>query len=854
MNYCSNVKKRVKPILLLIILFTISSSTQSSAFNINNQREKKRVLFISSYSPSFEIFFQQIEGIKSQFEGKNIELDIEFMDSKRLYTEENLNNFYRSLKYKIGNFKPYNAVIAADDNALNFVMEYQDELFKEISIVFLGINNLENAIKASKNPYITGVVEDASIAETIEIAYKFNSSAENVVALTDNTNTGQGDLTTYYLQENKFENLSFSALDLSTLDFQEFASKVQELDEDDIVLLLSVFTDKNNDKVSFNEGLKLVIDNCSQPVYYPYYYGLGKGIIGGKVISHYEQGRRAASIINDMFNGKNIYDIPYVKESPNKYVFDYNVIKAYGIDEKLLPKDAVLLNKEISLLEKYSWYIIGIILILFLQFTLIIFLQINIVKRKKSERDLLRNRQKLIQSNKKLTDANEKLTASLEENRIQDEKIHKLIYFDLVTGLNNRFSIFQIIDKAIEKEENYGITAVMFLDVDNFKNINDTYGHDIGDKVLKIIGQRLKKQENEHIHIGRFGGDEFLIIIKNQKEKQDIIHLIEDISNIFGEKIVVESNRIFLTVSIGVALFPYNGNDRRELVKKADLALYEAKNSGKNTYIFYDDDMNEVLEEKMLLQEAIKEAVKNKEFFLYYQPYVNAKTRKVVGFEALIRWISKEYGYVSPYKLIINAEEMGLIVEIGEWVLKQACIFTKKINAHREIPLKVSVNVSAVQLMNSEFYNRTMEIIEETGASPENICLEMTETILIESIEKGITVIEKLKKQGFGIALDDFGTGYSSLKYFKDLPVTILKIDKSFIDNITSSEYDQNLIEVMVNIAHNKGVVVISEGVEKEEQLRILKKYGCDTIQGYLFSKPLSEEDTVKFINKLDKL
>ena len=539
-------------------------------------------------------------------------------------------------------------------------------------------------------------------------------------------------------------------------------------------------------------------------------------------------------------------------ESPNKYIFDYNVIKAYGINEKLLPKDTILINKEIPLFKKYLGHILAALLILLLQFLFIMILQRNIIRRKKTEVELLKSRKKLLESNEELVSTNDELIVSLEEIKIQDEKIHDLIYFDLLTGLNNRFSIFQIIDNVINYEEIQGIMAVMFLDVDNFKNINDTYGHDIGDEVIKIIGGKLKKYENDNISIGRFGGDEFLIMIKNQIEIQDISDFVEAIQKEVAEQIVYGNITLFLTVSTGIALFSQKGDSRRELVKKADLALYKAKDLGRDTYVFYKGSMKETLEEKMLLQMAIKEAIKKKEFFLYYQPYVNSETHKVVGFEALIRWTSKEHGYVSPYKLITNAEEMGLIIEIGEWVLKESCIFAKSINEGRKDKLKVSVNVSAVQLMNSEFCDRTIEIVKETGVDPELMCLEMTETILIESLETSTTVVQKLKEQGFLIALDDFGTGYSSLKYFKNLPVTILKIDKSFVDNIASSLYDRNLINAMVNIAHYKGIEVVAEGVETEEQLNILKSHGCDTIQGYLFSKPLSEEDTVKFIEKMD--
>ena len=851
MDHYGGFKNKWMPALLLAVLFVVYFGIQCRAHGFE-VGEQKRVLFISSYSPSFKTFFQQVGGIKSVFENENVELDIEFMDSKRLYTDENIGNFYTSLKYKIENLKSYDAVIVGDDNALNFTVEHQQELFKGVPIVFMGVNNVENAIKASETPYITGAIEASSIWETIEIGSVFNDKAKNVVALTDNTNSGQGDLESYYREADKFESLNFTDLDLSKLDFNEFAKRLQDIDEDDIVLLLSVFTDKNGSSVSFDEGLQIVLDNCSQPVYHPYYQGLGDGAIGGKVISHNEQGKIAASIVKEVFAGRDISEIPYVDESPNKYIFDSDVMKEYGIDEKLVPEDSLLLNKEVSFFEQYFGYVMGVLLILLVQLTLIVFLEVNIKKRKKTERELIASREKLVESNGELAIMNNELTASIEEIRVQDEKLNVLIYSDILTGLNNRLSIFKIIDKAVEYEKGNDITAIMFLDMDNFKDINDTYGHDAGDKVLKAIGEKLKKYQSDKISIGRFGGDEFLVVVKNQKDTRDIIELVEKIQDVFAEEIFIDNNMLLVTVSIGISIFPHNGKSRADLVKKADLALYKAKDAGRNTYVFYEDVMNESLEEKMILQSAIKKAVKANEFFLNYQPCVDANTHKVVGFEALIRWISSEHGYVSPYKLITNAEEIGLIVEIGEWVLREACIFARKINESRKDKLKISVNISALHLMHNEFYQRTMKIVEETGVSPELICLEMTETILMESIEKGITVIEKLKEQGFGIALDDFGTGYSSLSYFKELPVTVLKIDKSFIDNITSSIYEQKLIGAITNIAHYRDVEVVAEGVEESGQLEILQKCGCDTIQGYLFSRPLSESDTVEFMKNME--
>lgn len=851
MNRYNNFTRKIA-LVILITCMVMMFNVQLFATTVQRD-DAKRVLLISSYSPSFESFFQQIEGIKSQFDEDNIVLDVEFMDSKRLYTKENMDNFHRTLRYKLSKFEKYDAVLVADDNALEYVLTHQEDEFNEIPIVFFGINDFKKAIETSKNPFITGIIEEPSLAETIEVANKINKKAKRVLAITDNTNSGQATLKTFYHIKNKFPKLEFGTLDLSKMNYEEFGKKLRKTDEEDILILLSVYRDKDNFNTTLTEGIEFISRNCDQPIFHPYENGLGKGVVGGKVISMFEQGSKAASILKEVFKGRDISTIKLVSKSPNKYKFDKLALDRFKINENLLPEGSIIINKEVSFFEQYFWYIVATCIVLIMQTALILFLQINITRRKKSEIELLDNREELMVINEELVATNEELIASLDEVKIQDEKIHSLVYTDMVTGLSNRLSIFKEIDKLIEDKYDK-VAAIMFLDVDNFKNINDTYGHDIGDKVLELVGKKLKCYDNgRNISVGRFGGDEFLIILRNPVESKDIIKNVETIKNVFAEEIYVEGNMLSFTVSMGISLYPNHGKDRGELVKKADLALYKAKRSGKNKFVFYDSTMDEVMKEKMVIQEAIKKAIKRDEFYLNYQPYVDTHTREIIGFEALIRWKSEELGQVSPYKLVTNAEEIGLMMPIGEFVFREACKFAKLINEKSEKEVKVSINISALQLMCHDFFTKTMSIIDEIGIDPRLLCLEMTETILIESLEKGTDVINKLKDQGFVISLDDFGTGYSSLKYFKELPVDILKIDKSFVDNITSSSYSRNLTEAMINIAHYKDVHVVAEGVEELNQYDILKDYSCDMIQGYLFSKPLDEDKAIE-LSKSDKI
>ena len=849
----SSKSKFLKIINYLILFITMLSlfTLNVNAANVcpsNVSSNAKHVLFISSYSPSFQSFFPQVEGIKSQFNGQDIILDIEFMDTKRFYTDENINNFYNRLKYKIENLPTYDGIIVADDDALNFAAKYQNELFKNIPIVFLGANNIAAAIENSKNPYITGVVEVPSYLDTIKMALNLNKKAKGVVAIVDGTTTGQAELQVLDNDMSQLKNIDLTVLNLADLSFKEMLQSVCKIKDDKIILLLSTYKDRTGQVFTIDESVDAILAKATQPLYYPYYEALYKDLLGGKVISHYEQARVASEIMLDVLNGKDISTISCLIESPNQYVVNYNVLKKFGLDENQLPKGTILLNKNASFFEQYKKYVVAIGLISFMLILIIIILQIKNIRIRRAETELIQNKDDLMIANDELTVINEELVVALKEIQTQNEKIHDLIYKDELTGINNRFSIFQLIDETLKIEVTDSLIAIMFLDIDNFKNINDSCGHDVGDEVIKITAERLKKFESADIALGRFGGDEFIFLLKNIKNKDNIISIVSDIQNSFTENIKVGLNRFSLAVSIGISIVYKDNNSRTELLKRADFALYEAKNSGKNKFVFYSNVMEKNIEGKMILQSAIKEATKNNEFYLKYQPSVDTITHEILGYEALLRWSNNDFNNVSVYELIRNIEEMGLINKVGLWVLKEACQFTKKINANRKRPLKVSVNISAIQLMCDDFFDSVMKIINESGLSPRLIYLEMTETILIESLETGKNVIQKLKEAGVGVALDDFGTGYSSLKYFKDLPVSLLKIDKSFIDNITESEYAQNLIRFMINIAHNRNLRVTAEGIEDINQLALLKDFGCDTIQGFLFSKPLNEEELINFI------
>ena len=626
--------------------------------------------------------------------------------------------------------------------------------------------------------------------------------------------------------------------------------KLQSLDENNIVLLLSLYCDKTDTRITFQGGLTYLLSNCSQPVYHPYSHGIGSGLLGGKVVSHYEQARSAAQIALQVLSGTPLPDVSLTNHHLNRYIFDYALIQKYHLNANLLPKETEYVNKEASLFELYKRHIIFGIMVISCMLVVIIILLNSISKKDKAEALLHEKNDTTSKLNEQLAKANHSLLLSVEKTKSQNKRIRELLYTDCLSGLNSRLAIEKIMQRHLDQQKENEQAAVLFIDIDNFKNINDTYGHDFGDQVILILGNKLKQLQNENIEIGRFGGDEFIIFIKNIIGEPEIIDFCSMLQKLFAVPFNIKYHSLFLTISIGVALSDQNEKGVQPIIKKADLALYKAKFSGKNSYVIYNESIEKELLRSADIQQKILKATNQEAFTLYYQPFVNAATHQLKGFEALIRLFDENNNQIPANEIIQNAESMGLISKIGEWVIEQAGIFCKKINENRREKLIVAVNVSAMQLNGKDFLARLISIVERLAIAPELICLEITETLLINSLEDSKQIIKDAHAYGFTVSLDDFGTGYSSLKYFKELPLDVIKIDRSFIENIATSPYEQNLIRAISTLAHEKQMEVVAEGVETPQQFEYAKQLGCDIIQGYLFSRPLSEADAIKYSQK----
>lgn len=421
-----------------------------------------------------------------------------------------------------------------------------------------------------------------------------------------------------------------------------------------------------------------------------------------------------------------------------------------------------------------------------------------------------------------------------------EEKYNYLAYHDDLTNLPNRRYFqkeLQAFIKANKKKKQS--LAVLYLDLDRFKVINDTFGHSKGDHLLKEVAKRLSSCISENIQIARMGGDEFIITITNFKSQQEITELADKILVKFSKPFLLKSIEIHTSVSIGIAIYPDYPLNLEEFMIYADNAMYQAKEQGKNGYAIYTDELIHLLTEKITLESDLKRALRENEFFLQYQPQICSKTGELVGVEALIRWNHPKLGIIYPDKFIQLAEETGLIIQIGEWVIEHACYQNKKWQDSGLKSIKVSVNLSTQQFLKKNLVEFTKKVLDKTKLDPRYLVLEITESMAMD-FDYSLNVLEQLKGIGVGISIDDFGTGYSSLSYLKKFPIDYLKIDKSFVRDINDDENDANIVKAIITLAHNLNLQVIAEGVETNEQLQFLKKNDCDHIQGYIFSKPLT--------------
>ena len=436
-------------------------------------------------------------------------------------------------------------------------------------------------------------------------------------------------------------------------------------------------------------------------------------------------------------------------------------------------------------------------------------------------------------------------------SRLENEKkeLYTVARTDLLSGLANRNALLEYMERLIASSKREGKEfAVLFLDLDHFKSVNDALGHNVGDELLKKIASKIDTILRSPDFIARVGGDEFVIILQEYHSLLELTNVIDRIQKTLEETWLVQANPLHISSSIGIAFYPKDGEDIVSLMKNSDIAMYEAKKNGRAGYHFFTEELNQRVQDTIRLEQEMKYALINDEYELFYQPKVDINTGKIIAAEALIRWISPTKGMVGPDIFIPLAEEDGFILELGDWIFKKA-VQQQILFKQKGIDIKISINLSPKQLLVDDFAQHFMQFMKETGVHFNFIDVEVTENLFLQHNNKNMEVLNTLHREGISISLDDFGTGYSSLSYLKDFPIDYLKIDKAFIDDF-DHERGRIFIETIVKMGQTLNMKVIAEGVETQEQLEYLKSIACDQYQGYLCSRPMNVKDFEDFYLK----
>lgn len=463
-----------------------------------------------------------------------------------------------------------------------------------------------------------------------------------------------------------------------------------------------------------------------------------------------------------------------------------------------------------------------------------------------------------LQKTKALEEANAKLeereketsrqnTLLMDYNRAMkenEERLYRLNHYDTLTGLPNRVKIIDRMELLISLLSHKRMPfALVYVDLDNFKQINDTMGHHVGDLMLQTVAARLKNMVHDDDMLGRWGGDEFALLIQRQMKEEEILTYVESVRDSLSEMFTVEDSEYKISASFGISLFPSDGLTATDLMKCAETAMYKAKEYGKNMVQFYRKEMKDDILRRIKYESKLLSSISNEELYLVYQPQYDTRTKELRGFEALARWKSPKFGEVSPVEFIPVAEDVGFIVPLGEWVLEAACRKVSNIRQKYDWDITMSVNISAVQLMSPSFVQSVKRILSKTQCDPKNLEFEVTESVMVSSVEYVVKVLHELRSMGIAVALDDFGTGYSSLNYLNMLPIKVLKLDKVFIDDMAVKDTQRLMVGSIIGLVHQMDMKVVAEGVDDPVQLELLEKYNCDYIQGYIWGRPLTDSE-----------
>ena len=913
---------------LLLALFLV----QPAAASASQLSDVDRILVINAYHRGFRWTDSITAGIESVLETgpDSIRRQVEYvyMDTKRLNSPDyiaKLRDVYQ-LKFQPGEF---DVIIASDNNALDFLVDYRDAIFGATPVVFCGINDYEPGLLRGASGY-TGVNERPDFKGGIDLILRLQPRLQRLFIIEDDTPTGRRThgqllpLLALYQGQLQIQTLKQIAM----ADLEALAGSLDP--ERDALLYTTFFRDSTGRYFEYDESINRISRASRAPVYATWDFSLGFGTVGGRLTDGFSQGEAAARMALRVLAGESPQDIPVLMDSPSRYMFDYRELRRFDLPLAELPRDSVIIHQPDRKSRSLLWAAAGVIALLVVLVGLVLLLY---RRRLQAERQAWRSQQRLeaiynnglvgialvdiqgrylhmnpiwaqmvgidpqIYRTRALTDEapeNEReqrrqtyrqiiegalprfqqelkflrtdgttfwgdhsvtplpnqqgrtsaaicVTVDTTERHRAEEEIRQLAYYDSLTQLPNRSLLADRIAHALlwARRENQ-LLGLLYLDLDRFKTINDTHGHGTGDALLCLVAQRLRDCVRQTDTVARLGGDEFVVLLERVEGREDVGRIIGKILNALREPFVLDALEIQTSTSIGAALFPYDGSTADLLLKHADMALYAAKEQGRNTSQYFSSALQQASLARHQRELELRRALNHNELFLVYQPQYDLKTGQLVGVEALLRWRHPTQGILLPGEFLPLAEESGLIRAMDEWVLRQACRQAKSwdtqgLNIHR-----LCINLSQLQLTQPDLVDNLAQLLAETELSPRLLELELTETLFMHGTRNLIDTLADLKMLGVGLAIDDFGTGYSSLNYLRNFPVDRIKIDCGFVRDLLTDTDNAVIVDTIINMANTLHLTLIAEGVETEAQLHYLRQRGCFQAQGFLLGHPMA--------------
>ncbi len=801
-------------VLLLSSVFSLCFFLYKNRFSSTLVKTKLKnprasVLFMSSMPNSYVLGLQE-KGIRSVFLKNNINVDVEYFEPDDFY-DKKLPEFLKERVKFLQQDTKYDVVLVSGSNSCNFVERNCGTLFAGIPIVFFCIESNIRALHLFERENFYGISTTRFLADTISVARSLFPDADNYAAIYDKSDAGYENYNIFVNSVKKIPGIEFSGIDTSVLTKDQIGSRLSALDDNSVVFYLGASTDADGRKYSMKEQSDFIVKNTSAPVFSHNANGVGLGFLGGKMVDYEKAGALAAKMALDIINGEK--HIPFETIKDGRFIFDYKAIQERKLNPSSFPLNSVFVNIQDQLQKNRHGILLGLIGIVV---SLLIFIAVSLV---------------LI-----VTEAR-----NSHELRCSNLKMEYMLGHDSLTDLPNRFKAQALFNDLQKSGKQF---SLVLFDIDDFKNINDFYSHACGDFVLKTIASRLKSYSaGKNIFVSRFGGDEFLVLYFEKLLSEDSME-IQELRNIFETPIDYSGNSIHIQSSFGIV--SSQDDEIKNMIQNADIALYRAKNLGKNKTVFFNEKMRDRIFENNRISRILDDAIANDGIWVAYQPQIDVETGEIHGYEALMRLKNCK---VSPAQFIPIAEGTGQIIKIDRILTEKV---VKQMAEWREhgIPLyKVSINYSYSQISDVHYVDFLEELLKRYNIPPELICIEITESLFISNKEAVSKLLNEFVKRGISLALDDFGTGYSSLSYLTFLPINVVKIDKSLVDNYLSNEKG-DFIKNIVRLVHSLAMKLTVEGVEHQWQNEKLKTFHCDYIQGYYYSKPISGAEIEDFNRK----